>query len=85
MIEWMENDEGPVKENTVADVRKETVYERPTSGESPSTDAVQPYKQPTTNLEKLSACLRGYYLYGADKKTLRSLQRWKDFEPQGPS
>ncbi|KIW95110.1 uncharacterized protein Z519_03694 [Cladophialophora bantiana CBS 173.52] len=29
------------------------------------------------NLERLTACLRGYYLYGADKKTLRSLQRWQ--------
>ncbi|EXJ71772.1 uncharacterized protein A1O5_05582 [Cladophialophora psammophila CBS 110553] len=29
------------------------------------------------NLEKLTACLRGYYLYGADKQTLRSLQKWK--------
>ncbi|OAL36924.1 hypothetical protein AYO20_03693 [Fonsecaea nubica] len=33
------------------------------------------------NLEKLTSCLRGYYLYGADKKTLRSLQQWRGSEP----
>ncbi|KIX94468.1 uncharacterized protein Z520_09854 [Fonsecaea multimorphosa CBS 102226] len=32
------------------------------------------------NLDKLTASLRGYYLYGADKKTLRSLQRWRATE-----
>ncbi|KIW67087.1 hypothetical protein PV04_06360 [Phialophora macrospora] len=67
MIEWMEDDEG------VDDGEGST---RPTSTltQHSAADATAAYKRPPTNLDKLTACLRGYYLYGADKMTLRSLQ-----------
>ncbi|OAP60852.1 hypothetical protein AYL99_05854 [Fonsecaea erecta] len=35
------------------------------------------------NLDKLTACLRGYYLYGADNRTLRSLQKLRARELAG--
>ncbi|OCT51537.1 hypothetical protein CLCR_08247 [Cladophialophora carrionii] len=81
MIEWMENDEEQQVE-VVNEAAAEEVSSRKDASIHPSAgDAAEPYKRPPTNLEKLTACLRGYYLYGADKKTLRSLQKWRDSEP----
>lgn len=85
LIEWMENDEDEEPQTTK---RRQTYESNYQSGEIPSGDASatsEPPKKPVKNLEKLTACLRGYYLYGADKQTLRSLQNWKDSEPQNPA
>ncbi|KAJ9607723.1 hypothetical protein H2200_007801 [Cladophialophora chaetospira] len=71
MIEWMENDEDAAGQITTASEATNSPLSR---------DNV---KSPT-NLEKLTACLRGYYLYGADKNTLRGLQQWKDDESRDP-
>lgn len=76
LIEWMENDE--VRHAARCDIApgvgsaSECVS---TNGSTLSTTSS--VRTGPTNLEKLTACLRGYYLYGADKKTLRSLQKWK--------
>ena len=84
MIEWMENDEVSLIENTEIQVTTNAEPDRCIPSDFPATDAVELYKEVPTNLEKLTACLRGYYLYGASKNTLRSLQKWKDSEPHDP-
>ncbi|EXJ58557.1 hypothetical protein A1O7_05984 [Cladophialophora yegresii CBS 114405] len=81
LIELMENNEEAVDDNE-ADVKDASLEEA--SIQFSAADAAEPYKKPPTNLEKLTACLRGYYLYGADKKTLRSLQKWRASEPRDP-
>ncbi|EXJ86060.1 hypothetical protein A1O1_06429 [Capronia coronata CBS 617.96] len=40
-----------------------------------------PLRERNSNMDKLTACLRGYYLYGADKHTLRTLETWEGPDP----
>ena len=68
LIEWMEDDEDNIKGTCSTECESEP--------QDHDTAKIQQRKK-GANLEKLTACLRGYYLYGADKQTLRSLQRWK--------
>lgn len=85
LIEWMENDED---KDSQTNKRQQTFSPTHRSGEVPIEDASttsESPKKPVRNLEKLTACLRGYYLYGADKQTLRGLQNWKDSEPLNPT
>ncbi|KAK4940651.1 hypothetical protein LTR10_019281 [Elasticomyces elasticus] len=82
LIEWMENDE----EEVVVQRHQPHVGE-PASGKL-STDGFtvsttsNNVRKGGTHLERLTACLRGYYLYGADKKTLRSLRQWRGTDNQ---
>jgi hypothetical protein len=78
MIEWMEDDEEV--DNGEASTRSTATFTQRSAD-----DVTEPYQRPPTNLEKLTACLRGYYLYGADKQTLRSLQTWKGSDPRDPA
>ena len=88
LIEWMDNDEeaeADPEPATAAEATQE-FESKPYQGTTMQVSTnVESRKTRPTNLEKLTACLRGYYLYGADKKTLRSLQKWKDHEPQDPT
>ncbi len=85
LIEWMENNEDRVLSGEGAPaVAEGTSSSYNISSKTSTMDTSDHYKSLPTNLEKLTACLRGYYLYGADKKTLRSLQKWKDSEPHDP-
>ncbi|KIV79636.1 hypothetical protein, variant [Exophiala sideris] len=82
LIEWMENDE-----EEVVVQRDQPHVGEPVSGKL-STDGFtvsttsNNVRNGGTHLEKLTACLRGYYLYGADKKTLRSLRQWRGTDNQ---
>ncbi|KAI1617035.1 hypothetical protein EDD37DRAFT_645178 [Exophiala viscosa] len=81
LIELMEDDEGEVVEerdnrHVIASMDENMSTRAPTVSTSSS------MRKGGTNLEKLTACLRGYYLYGADKTTLRSLQKWRGTDSQ---
>jgi hypothetical protein len=76
MIELMERDELSIDGQLATGA---------TENPAPEAGNVDSSSKGTTNLDNLTAYLRGYYLYGADKKTLRSLQRWKVSEAQDPS
>ncbi|OQU98415.1 Fungal specific transcription factor domain-containing protein [Cladophialophora immunda] len=92
LIEWMEKDEDEDEEEMGGDNTNVVVFSQPdTSGRDGGGEAQTTTSIPRPgsgdrggggkNLEQLTACLRGYYLYGADKKTLRSLQKWAATEP----
>ncbi|OAG43794.1 hypothetical protein AYO21_02021 [Fonsecaea monophora] len=95
LIEWMAKDSDDDEtrlsthrdDNTGIDSGGETrpVTRGPDTGrggEAPNTSTSQPSERSRDkNLDRLTSCLRGYYLYGADKKTLRSLQQWRGSEP----
>lgn len=74
LIEWMDNDEVTELERC-----PETREAHVTTDRTPDTDSsprsAQGSRQKYNNLDKLTSCLRGYYLYGADKKTLRRLRK----------
>ena len=69
LIELMENDE---------DDPAGTISKFELTDQRISTGIAAGEKRNGGNLEKLTAYLRGYYLYGANKQTLRSLQSWKE-------
>jgi hypothetical protein len=68
LIEWMEDDQGAGGRDSPSRSVIHGSSSNQSSPDSLSTD------KPITNLDKLTSCLRGYYLYGADKNTLRSLK-----------
>lgn len=82
LIEWMEDDENGDEDDEEGRDKEKEEEQQQTSNSTPGTTIS---KEPTKNLEKLTACLRGYYLYGADKTTLRGLQKWnRRSEPKDP-
>jgi hypothetical protein len=88
LIEWMEEDDDEEEEDGQQEDDTLTMTQDTGSGQ-PGPHPVTPTPSNTgrskgTNLENLTACLRGYYLYGADKETLRSLQTWRSPDGQLP-
>jgi hypothetical protein len=88
LIEWMEDDDDDKEEE---DGQQEddtlTMTQETGSGQPAYPVTLTPSstgRRKGTNLENLTACLRGYYLYGADKETLRSLQTWRSPDGQIP-
>lgn len=78
----MEDDENGDEDDEEGRDKEKEEEQQQTSNSTPGTTIS---KEPTKNLEKLTACLRGYYLYGADKTTLRGLQKWnRRSEPKDP-
>lgn len=71
MIVLMENDANETKQDFSS--RADLIAF--TGGQHSNPGQVHPMEQ--SNLDKLTQYLRGYYLYGADKAHLDSLQRWK--------
>ncbi len=50
-------------------------------GEEITNTAMAAESRKPTNLDQLTACLRGYYLYGADKQKIRTLPQYKEPAP----
>ncbi|KAK6380757.1 hypothetical protein LTS17_004957 [Exophiala oligosperma] len=80
LIDWMDNDEvAEVEQHLEPRESHAPTKNKPgTISSSPGAMSGHQTNNPVTNLEKLTTCLRGYYLYGADKETLKSLQKWKN-------
>ncbi|KAK5557677.1 hypothetical protein LTR46_004705 [Exophiala xenobiotica] len=89
LIEWMEDDDDDKEEEEDGQQEDDTLtMTRETGSCQPAHSATSTPsntgRRKGTNLENLTACLRGYYLYGADKETLRSLQTWRSPDKQIP-
>ena len=81
MIELMEDDEYHSWKDGYSDDRRPTTSQSNISFSSTAQGIQSGANRADdikgqSNLEKLAEYLRGYYLYGADKATLRSLQHW---------
>jgi hypothetical protein len=86
LIEWMEDDddeeEDGQQEDDTLTMTQETGSCQP--AHSATSTASNTGRRKGKNLANLTACLRGYYLYGADKETLRSLQTWRSPDGREP-
>jgi hypothetical protein len=83
LIEWMEDDDDTYARVKKAEGDWPEAISTLVSKATPSASGVfESSSKPLSNLDKLTACLRGYYLYGADKKTLRGLQTWMSSDAQ---